>query len=37
LVLYGQHRYGWDTATLGVGLAIVGILSVVAAARADAQ
>ena len=28
-VLYGQHRYGWDTATLGIGLAIVGISSVV--------
>ena len=28
-VLYGQHRYGWTTATLGVGLAIVGISSVV--------
>ena len=28
-VLYGQHRYGWNTATLGVGLAIVGISSVV--------
>ncbi len=28
-VLYGQHRYGWTTATLGIGLAIVGISSVV--------
>ncbi|MDB5070064.1 MAG: Tetracyclineefflux transporter [Candidatus Eremiobacteraeota bacterium] len=28
-VLYGQHRYGWNTATLGIGLAIVGISSVV--------
>jgi len=28
-VLYGQHRYGWTTATLGVGLAIVGISSVI--------
>lgn len=26
-VLYGQHRYGWDTRTLGIGLAIVGISS----------
>lgn len=26
-VLYGQHRYGWNTATLGFGLAIVGISS----------
>ncbi|MDQ6926697.1 MAG: MFS transporter, partial [Candidatus Eremiobacteraeota bacterium] len=28
-VLYVQHRYGWTTATLGIGLAIVGISSVV--------
>jgi len=28
-VLYGQHRYGWTTATLGIGLAIVGISSTV--------
>jgi DHA1 family tetracycline resistance protein-like MFS transporter len=28
-VLYGQHRYGWSTATLGIGLAIVGISSTV--------
>ncbi len=28
-VLYGQHRYGWNTATLGVALAIVGISSAV--------
>ncbi len=27
-VLYGQHRYGWNTVTLGIGLAIVGISSV---------
>lgn len=26
-VLYGQHRYAWNTATLGIGLAIVGISS----------
>lgn len=26
-VLYGQHRYGWNTATLGIGLAIVGVSS----------
>jgi DHA1 family tetracycline resistance protein-like MFS transporter len=31
-VLYGQHRYGWNTATLGVGLAIVGVSSAVVSA-----
>ncbi|MEO6991463.1 MAG: TCR/Tet family MFS transporter [Candidatus Baltobacteraceae bacterium] len=31
-VLYGQHRYGWNTATLGIGLAIVGISSAVVTA-----
>ena len=31
-VLYGQHRYGWNTATLGLGLAIVGISSAVVTA-----
>lgn len=31
-VLYGQHRYGWNTATLGIGLAIVGISSGLVAA-----
>jgi DHA1 family tetracycline resistance protein-like MFS transporter len=31
-VLYGQYRYGWDTATLGIGLAIVGISSAIVTA-----
>jgi DHA1 family tetracycline resistance protein-like MFS transporter len=31
-VLYGQHRYGWDTRTLGIGLAIVGISSMIVSA-----
>ncbi|MEO9169584.1 MAG: TCR/Tet family MFS transporter [Candidatus Baltobacteraceae bacterium] len=31
-VLYGQHRYGWDSRTLGIGLAIVGISSAVISA-----
>ncbi|MGH8164246.1 MAG: TCR/Tet family MFS transporter, partial [Rhodanobacteraceae bacterium] len=31
-VLYGQYRYGWNTATLGVGLAIVGISSAIVTA-----
>ena len=31
-VLYGQHRYGWDVKTLGMGLAIVGISSALIAA-----
>lgn len=31
-VLYGQHRYGWNTATLGIGLAIVGISSALVSA-----
>jgi DHA1 family tetracycline resistance protein-like MFS transporter len=28
-VLYGQHRYGWNTAIIGFSLAIVGICSAV--------
>ena len=31
-VLYGQHRYGWSTATLGIGLAIVGVSSALVSA-----
>ncbi|MDQ2872901.1 MAG: TCR/Tet family MFS transporter [Candidatus Eremiobacteraeota bacterium] len=31
-VLYGQYRYGWNTATLGLGLAIVGISSAIVTA-----
>ncbi|MDQ6823065.1 MAG: TCR/Tet family MFS transporter [Candidatus Eremiobacteraeota bacterium] len=31
-VLYGQYRYGWNTATLGIGLAIVGISSAIVTA-----
>jgi DHA1 family tetracycline resistance protein-like MFS transporter len=31
-VLYGQHRYNWDSATLGMGLAIVGVSSAVVSA-----
>jgi MFS transporter, DHA1 family, tetracycline resistance protein len=31
-VLYGQYRYGWDTRTLGIGLAIVGISSMIVSA-----
>lgn len=31
-VLYGEHRYGWSTATLGFGLAIVGVMSAIVSA-----